>query len=58
MFVFLQDDGDSGRLKVLMPGVNLQNVTAAIGFLTQHTTDQLANVTIMCDGQNCAAECS
>ena len=30
----------------------LQNVTAAIGFLTQRGTDQLANVTIMCDGQN------
>ena len=38
--------------KLLDAGVNLQNVTAAIGFLTQHTTDQLANVTIMCDGQN------
>lgn len=32
--------------------MNLQNVTAAIGFLTQRSTDQLANVTIMCDGQN------
>lgn len=34
--------------KLLDAGVNLQNVTAAIGFLTQHTTDQLANVTITC----------
>ena len=38
--------------KLLDAGVNLQNVTAAIGFLTQRSTDQLANVTIMCDGQN------
>ena len=38
--------------KLLDAGVNLQNVTAAIGFLTQRGTDQLANVTIMCDGQN------
>ena len=38
--------------KLLDAGVNLQNVTAAIGFLTQRTTNQLANVTIMCDGQN------
>ena len=38
--------------KLLDAGVNLQNVTAAIGFLTQRSTDQLVNVTIMCDGQN------
>ena len=38
--------------KLLDAGVNLQNVTAALGFLTQRSTDQLANVTIMCDGQN------
>ena len=38
--------------KLLDAGVNLQNVTAAIGFLTQRSTAQLANVTIMCDGQN------
>ena len=31
--------------------VNLQNVTAAIGFLSRRTTAQLADVTIMCDGQ-------
>ncbi|NMM97958.1 MerR family transcriptional regulator [Bifidobacterium olomucense] len=37
--------------KLLDAGVNLQNVTAAIGFLTQRTTAQLADVTIMCDGQ-------
>ena len=36
--------------KLLDAGVNLQNVTAAIGFLSQRTTSQLANVTIMCDG--------
>ena len=29
--------------KLLDAGVNLQNVTAAIGFLTQRSTDQLAN---------------
>jgi DNA-binding transcriptional MerR regulator len=38
--------------KLLDAGVNLQNVTAAIGFLTQRSTQQLSNVTIMCDGQN------
>lgn len=38
--------------KLLDAGVNLQNVTAAIGFLTQRDTEQLANVTIMCDGQH------
>ena len=38
--------------KLLDAGVNLQNVTVAIGFLTQRGTDQLVNVTIMCDGQN------
>ncbi|OZG59960.1 transcriptional regulator [Bifidobacterium lemurum] len=37
--------------KLLDAGVNLQNVTAAIGFLSQRTTSQLADVTIMCDGQ-------
>ncbi|PJM80182.1 MerR family transcriptional regulator [Bifidobacterium scaligerum] len=37
--------------KLLDAGVNLQNVTAAIGFLTQRATAQLADVTIMCDGQ-------
>lgn len=38
--------------KLLDAGVNLQNVTSAIGFLIQRTTDQLANITIMCDGTN------
>lgn len=36
--------------RLLDAGVNLVNVTTAIGFLTQRTSDQLANVTIMCDG--------
>lgn len=38
--------------RLLDAGVNLQNVTAAIGFLSQRTTSQLENVTIMCDGQH------
>lgn len=37
--------------RLLDAGVNLQNVTAAIGFLSRRTTAQLADVTIMCDGQ-------
>ena len=37
--------------RLLDGGVNLQNVTAAIGFLSRRTTAQLADVTIMCDGQ-------
>lgn len=37
--------------RLLDAGVNLQNVTAAIGFLSKRTTAQLADVTIMCDGQ-------
>ena len=37
--------------RLLDAGVNLQNVTAAIGFLARRTTAQLADVTIMCDGQ-------
>lgn len=37
--------------RLLDAGVNLQNVTAAIGFLSRRTTTQLADVTIMCDGQ-------
>lgn len=37
--------------RLLDVGVNLQNVTAAIGFLSRRTTAQLADVTIMCDGQ-------
>ena len=38
--------------RLLDAGVNLQNVTAAIGFLSQRTTSQLEHVTIMCDGQH------
>lgn len=38
--------------KLLDAGVNLVNVTAAIGFLTQRTTSQLSGVTIMCDGEH------
>ena len=37
--------------RLLDAGVNLQNVTAAIGILSRRTTAQLADVTIMCDGQ-------
>ena len=37
--------------RLLDAGVNLQNVTAASGFLSRRTTAQLADVTIMCDGQ-------
>lgn len=37
--------------RLLDAGVNLQNVTAAIGFLSRRTPAQLADVTIMCDGQ-------
>ena len=36
----------------IMPIIVAIIMTAAIGFLTQRSTDQLANVTIMCDGQN------
>ena len=36
--------------RLLDAGVNLQNVTTAIGFLTQRTAAQLEHVTIMCDG--------
>ena len=43
--------------RLLDVGVNLQNVTAAIGFLSQRTTAQLEYVTIMCDGQQ-VHECS
>lgn len=38
--------------RLLDAGVNLQNVTAAIGFLSKRSAKQLADVTIMCDGQN------
>lgn len=36
--------------RLLDAGVNLQNVTAAIEFLKSRSIDQLAHVTIMCDG--------
>ncbi|WEV59961.1 MerR family transcriptional regulator [Bifidobacterium sp. ESL0728] len=38
--------------KLLDIGVNLQNVTAAIGFLSRHHTSQLEHMTIICDGQD------
>lgn len=38
--------------RLLDAGVNLQNVTAAIGFLSKRSARQLADVTIMCDGQS------
>lgn len=34
--------------ELLDAGINLQNVTAAIGFLMQCTAEQLENITIMC----------
>ncbi len=37
--------------RLLDAGINLQNVTTAISFLTQRTVEQLENITIMCDGQ-------
>ncbi len=37
--------------RLLDAGVNLQNVTAAIGFLSAVGTQELARVTIMCDGE-------
>ena len=37
--------------RLLDAGVNLQNVTAAIGSRVRRTTEQPADVTIMCDGQ-------
>lgn len=37
--------------RLLDAGVNLQNVTAAIGFLSQRSVAQMEQVTIMCDGE-------
>ncbi|WP_300766869.1 MerR family transcriptional regulator [uncultured Bifidobacterium sp.] len=37
--------------RLLDAGINLQNVTSAIGFLTQRTTAELGGITIMCDGE-------
>lgn len=39
--------------RLLDAGINLQNVTTAIGFLAQRTPEQLAGITIMCDGRMC-----
>lgn len=39
--------------KLLDAGINLQNVTAAIGFLAQRTAGQLENITIMCEDNMC-----
>ncbi len=36
--------------RLLDAGINLQNVTTAIGFLMQRTSEQLEGITIMCDG--------
>lgn len=38
--------------KLLDTGVNLQNVTAAIGFLSRRRTADLEHMTIICDGQD------
>lgn len=38
--------------KLLDTGVNLQNVTAAIGFLSRRRTAELENMTIICDGED------
>lgn len=38
--------------RLLDAGVNLQNVTTAISFLTQRSIGQLEHITIMCDGQH------
>lgn len=36
--------------KLLDAGVNLQNVTSAIGYLMQRSAEELEDVTILCDG--------
>lgn len=38
--------------RLLDAGVNLQNVTFAIGYLNQHTVDEMATITIMSDGES------
>ena len=38
--------------RLLDAGVNLQNVTVAIGYLNQHTVDEFSSITIMSDGEN------
>lgn len=37
--------------RLLDTGVNLQNVTTAIGYLSQRSAEQLEDITIMCDGE-------
>lgn len=37
--------------RLLDAGVNLQNVTLAIGYLNNHTVDEMASITIMSDGE-------
>ncbi|PLS30918.1 transcriptional regulator [Bifidobacterium margollesii] len=37
--------------RLLDAGVNLQNVTGALGVLMRHTADELEDITIMCDGE-------
>lgn len=43
--------------KLLDAGVNLQNVTTAIGYLLNKDSEQLESVTIMCDGSD-VRECT
>ncbi len=43
--------------RLLDAGVNLNNVTKAIGFLTQRSTSALENIVIVCDGDN-VQECT
>jgi DNA-binding transcriptional MerR regulator len=38
--------------RLLDAGVNLQNVTVAIGYLNQHSVDDMATITIMSDGES------
>ncbi|MDF7663794.1 MerR family transcriptional regulator [Bifidobacterium sp. ESL0763] len=38
--------------RLLDTGVNLQNVTAAIGFLSRHKVADMEHMTIICDGQD------
>nr|WP_236630811.1 MerR family transcriptional regulator [Bifidobacterium aemilianum] len=43
--------------KLLDAGVNLQNMTSAIAFLSQRSAEDLEHVTIICDGQQ-VIECT
>lgn len=38
--------------RLLDAGVNLQNVTIAIGYLNQHSVEEFSTITIMSDGEN------